>query len=1205
MYNKRGRRPKSSSRWGWYDKPAKKAIPEGTGIRGGGKYGTTWWGQQWLNAFNNISDSNRLPRGRTYANNGSVRNISIEGNAIQAEVQGSYLYQVAISIPKFSKEEQQKIGAIIAENPVLLSRLLNRELTPELYDLCREQGISLFPVSWNTFKASCSCPDWAMPCKHLAAVIYLIANEIDKNPFLVFSLHDFDLLQSLQKTGFTTEKKIQGIVGVKDLRRPMDKVVESDFVFDPAKLEALDFSAIPECRDNLLAILSEQSVFYPSGDFKAILKKVMTAVAKKAGTTIAATAATDSGDQVYRLAEVVEFSLDETGAPIEFNAWDAEENQLFTTRDPDAWEAWLAGVPPGKLAVLPDDIRAMWLAWSFAKALARAGAIVPQLLETEKGHYAVRWLPALLNAEVAELYRQFTALLPPYLLTIETPKGNFLPAKADMPLALLSVFLGTFVKQYHSLDWGALQNPVNQLFFEGKVVEFSKFENREYPSGIALWLHRFFISEKNIVPVLEVSETEAGDFEVGLSIEDKTKPMKAPVPLQKVFTDKAFDTARLDILRDLSVLSDFFPALQQLLASKGKKPLRYYAQDFAAVLLQTLPIIRLFGIRVLLPKSLSRILRPQLSLRMSSENGRVLSGSGISLMQMLSYQWQIAIGDQDLSADEFLKLLKNSRGLVKIRDEYVFFDEKDTKALAEKLAKPPVLTGPQLLQTALAEAYEGVRISLSEELRDLIRQLLAVDAMPLPKGLKATLRPYQHRGYSWLCKNAQIGFGSILADDMGLGKTLQVIAMLLHLKEKGELTAAHRALAVVPTTLLTNWEREVARFAPELRTAIYHGPGRDLAATKNADLVLTSYGVARTDLAKIEKQNWLALVIDEAQNIKNPDTEQSKSIKKIPAPVRIALSGTPVENRLSEYWSVFDFSNKGYLGGLKSFKQTYAIPIEGERDHQALKRFQKVTQPFVLRRLKTDKSIISDLPDKVEQNQFCSLSPEQAALYQGVVDKTLKKIESSGGIERRGLVLNLIMMLKQICNHPAQYLKKGNAQIQHSGKCPLLLDLLDQALENDEKTIIFTQFREMGELLIPMIRDRVGVEPAFLHGGVARKNRDGMVEDFQTKRSHPILLLSLKAGGTGLNLTAASQVIHFDLWWNPAVEAQATDRAFRIGQQRNVQVHRFITSATFEERIDAMIQKKKELANLTVNSGETWIGELSDKELREVFRLGG
>jgi SNF2 family DNA or RNA helicase len=294
----------------------------------------------------------------------------------------------------------------------------------------------------------------------------------------------------------------------------------------------------------------------------------------------------------------------------------------------------------------------------------------------------------------------------------------------------------------------------------------------------------------------------------------------------------------------------------------------------------------------------------------------------------------------------------------------------------------------------------------------------------------------------------------------------------------------------------------------------------------------------------------------------------------------------------------------GYLGGLKSFKQTYAIPIEGERDHLALKRFQKVTQPFVLRRLKTDKSIISDLPDKVEQNQFCTLSPEQAALYQGVVDKTLKKIESSSGIERRGLVLNLIMMLKQICNHPAQYLKKGSAQIQHSGKCPLLLDLLDQALENDEKTIIFTQFREMGELLIPMIRDRVGVEPAFLHGGVARKNRDGMVEDFQTKRSHPILLLSLKAGGTGLNLTAASQVIHFDLWWNPAVEAQATDRAFRIGQQRNVQVHRFITSATFEERIDAMIQKKKELANLTVNSGETWIGELSDKELKAIFQLG-
>ncbi len=1213
MFKKRGRRPSrnsgnsSYSGYGWYDRPAKKPIPEGTGIRGGGKYGLTWWGQQWLNAFNYISDSNRLPRGRTYANNGSVRDIQIEGNVIHAKVQGSNLYKVEIEIPKFSKQEQKQLGELIADSPVLLSSLLNRELPAELHRICLDNGIQLFPTSWRSFKASCSCPDWAMPCKHLAAIIYLIANEIDKNPFQVFALHDFDLLQYLEQAGYATRESTLNIPALSVLLQPMEEKVETGFQIDPAKLEALDFSAIPDCRDNLMAILSDNPVFYPSGNFKALLKKVLGNVAKKVKdmTQMDAPPGEEPNEMTYRIAEIVEFTLDRHGAPVSFGAWDAEENTLFIGKDAQTWNNWLAAVPAGKLQSLPADLRAMYLARQFAFTLARQGALVPQLLDAGEGRCIIRWLPALLDEDVACMYELFSALLPPYLLNIEAGDEYFLPTPADLPKALLSVFLGQIVRQYHGLDPSAMQNPVNELFFTGKAVAFTKFEQREYPAGIAQWLNRFFISKKDIVPVLEVGELGGGDFEVSLAIEDKTRPMQAPVPLAEVFEDAAWNKSRLDILRDLTVLCDSFPDLRRLLASKGRVPLRYHASNFADVLLQTLPVIRLFGIRVLLPKALARLLRPRLSLRMDKEgDGKVLTGTGISLAQMLAYQWQVAIGDHDLSVEEFLQLVKSSKGLVKIRDEYAYFDEKETKALADKLAKPPVLSGPQLLQTALTEEYEGVRITLSEALRDLIRELLSVEAMPLPKGLDATLRPYQLRGYSWLCKNARIGFGSILADDMGLGKTLQVIATLLHLKEKGELNAKHRALAIVPTTLLTNWQKEVARFAPALSTAVYHGPNRALDAVKGADLVLTSYGVARTDSAKLEKQGWLALVIDEAQNIKNPATEQSKAVKKIAAPVRIALSGTPVENRLSEYWSVFDFTNKGYLGGLKGFKEQYAIPIEGERDQRALSRFHKATQPFVLRRLKSDKSIISDLPDKVEQNQFCTLTPEQAALYQGVVDQTLEKIENSEGIERRGLVLQLIMMLKQICNHPAQYLKKGPAQPQLSGKTPLLLDLLEQSLENDEKTLIFTQFREMGELLVSMIRDRFGIAPAFLHGGVSRKTRDLMVEDFQTRYSHPILLLSLKAGGTGLNLTAAGQVIHYDLWWNPAVEAQATDRAYRIGQQRNVQVHRFITSATFEERIDAMIQSKKELAELTLSNGEKWIGELSDRELRDLFRMG-
>jgi uncharacterized Zn finger protein/superfamily II DNA or RNA helicase len=1201
MYRK-GRRSR-----GWFNQPAKKAIPPESGIRGGGKYGATWWGQQWLQAFNHISDSNRLPRGRTYANNGSVRDIRINGSAITADVQGSYLYHVSVTIPKFSQTQQQTILHIVQKRPELLARLLNRELPPELNDLCTAKGVKLFPDNWKSFEANCTCPDWALPCKHLAAVIYLIANEIDKNPFLVFDLHGFDLPKALAQNGLYAQGQGHQITALHTLRRPMDAQPTAAFVFDPAIMDAFDLSRIPECKDNLLTILPDNPVFFPSGNFKSLLQKALTAAAKQAGVPPLNAPGLPANDRTYRLAEVVECTLNAQGQPLHFGAWDADENELFQTSQFDQWTHWLAGVPAGQLPNLPSDLRAHWMAWRFATALACKGAVVPQLLDIGDQHFFIRWLPALLNPEVAVLFRSFEAQLPPYVVNIQVPNSTalLLPVENDRALTLLSIYLNHYMQASQVVSQHAIDQQVVDLFFGGKVAFFSKFEQRTYPDAIGAWLDRFFITVKGMVPMLEISEKAPDGFAVGLAVEDKSDPLKAPIPLQKLLKDDAYAGFRMDILRDLSTLGSFFPGINTLLADKGEKPLFYPASDFAGILLQTLPIIRLFGIRVLVPKSLSRLLRPRVSLSLSEPEGKVLTGVGMSLTQMLSYKWQVALGDHLISPESFLEMLSNSKGLVKVRDEYVYFDEKETKALSAKLAVPPSITGPQLLQTALAESYEGAPITMSDGLRKRIQKLLTVDLVPLPTGLKATLRPYQHRGFSWLCKNAQIGFGSILADDMGLGKTLQVITTLLHLKEKGEVGSDHPALAILPTTLITNWEREIARFAPSLRTAVYHGPARQMAQIQNADLVLTSYGVARSDAAKLEKYPWQVLIIDEAQNIKNPSTEQSKAIKKIQAPIRIALSGTPVENRLSEYWSVFDFTNKGFLGSSKTFRDEFAIPIEGERDQYTLRKFQKITRPFVLRRLKTDKSIISDLPDKIEQNQFCTLSPEQAALYQSVVDKTLDKIERTTGIERRGLVLNLIMTLKQICNHPAQYLKKGPAVPEHSGKCPLLLDLLEQAIENDEKTLIFTQFREMGELLIPMVQNRLGVEPDFLHGGVSRKGRDTMIQDFQTKSSHPVLLLSLKAGGTGLNLTKASQVIHFDLWWNPAVEAQATDRAYRIGQHRNVQVHRFITFKTFEERIDAMIQQKKELANLTVSSGETWIGELSNRELREVFQYTG
>ena len=706
------------------------------------------------------------------------------------------------------------------------------------------------------------------------------------------------------------------------------------------------------------------------------------------------------------------------------------------------------------------------------------------------------------------------------------------------------------------------------------------------------------------MPVVQINDME-DEFEVDIAVEDTTRPMQAPAPLQDVMQKDAFKHIRMDVLRDLAMLTDYFPQLYHLVASSGKEKLYFNSSEFVAVLFKILPTIQLFGIKVLLPKALRKLLRPQMSMSLESseDSGIVQKKSIINLDEMLQFQWKIAIGNELIDQKRFLEMVQQFSGIVKMKDQYVFFDEKEIQSLIDKLENPPTMAPNELLHIALTEDYKGAKVTLDKNTRKLIDNLLKDDKTRAPKSLKAKLRPYQRRGYAWLYKNSRLGFGSLIADDMGLGKTLQVIATLLKLKEDGELQK-QKALAIVPTTLLTNWQKEIVKFAPTLNTRIYHGPSRTLKTLEDTDILLTTYGVARSDSAKLQKKKWLAVIIDEAQNIKNPTTAQTKAVKKIHAPIRIAMSGTPVENRLSEYWSIFDFTNKGYLGTLAKFKDNFAKPIEADRDQTQLRRFRKVTEPFILRRLKSDKSIIKDLPAKIEKDQFCTLTPEQTAIYQNVVNTTMQSIEQAEGITRKGLVLKLITALKQICNHPRHFLKKGDEDPSLSGKCTLLFSLLPEILDNGEKTLIFTQYQEMGKLLVKMLETEFGFGIPFLHGGVSRKGRDEMVDDFQNNRATRIMLLSLKAGGTGLNLTEASNVIHYDLWWNPAVEAQATDRAYRIGQKRNVMVHRFITQGTFEEKINKLLQEKKELANLTVSTGEKWIGEFSDSELREIVALG-
>jgi SNF2 family DNA or RNA helicase len=444
---------------------------------------------------------------------------------------------------------------------------------------------------------------------------------------------------------------------------------------------------------------------------------------------------------------------------------------------------------------------------------------------------------------------------------------------------------------------------------------------------------------------------------------------------------------------------------------------------------------------------------------------------------------------------------------------------------------------------------------------------------------------------------------------MGLGKTIQFIALALHNKNTVNSPETREpVLLICPTSVVGNWKHELERFAPSLKIVVHHGSERNsgkrfMSQARCHDIVISTYSLACRDEADMRGIRWSGIVLDEAQNIKNPYTKQAQAIRRLSGGYKIALTGTPVENRLNEMWSIMEFLNPGYLGPLKDFKTRFAVPIERYANRAASEKLRRLIQPFVLRRLKTDKSIIRDLPEKLEMKTFCTLTREQGTLYQAVVDDMMTQIEDSEGIKRRGLVLSALMKLKQICDHPVLFLQDGSEIGRRSEKMMRFMEMLEEALSTGDRALVFTQFVSMGKMLRAEIRARFGFEPLFLHGGTPRKARDEMVARFQGEHGPPVFVLSLKAGSFGLNLTNANRVFHFDRWWNPAVENQATDRTFRIGQTRNVLVHKFVCLGTLEERIDQMLEYKKGLAESILGVGESWLTELSNEELREIFTL--
>ncbi|MEY4511098.1 MAG: hypothetical protein RLZZ450_3220 [Pseudomonadota bacterium] len=664
-----------------------------------------------------------------------------------------------------------------------------------------------------------------------------------------------------------------------------------------------------------------------------------------------------------------------------------------------------------------------------------------------------------------------------------------------------------------------------------------------------------------------------------------------------------------------------YPPIEQALREREPALIRLDPSEAFRFLDEGAPRLAEAGFGIMVPAELTASGQRRLRLRMRVGGGAHVAGvvagkSPLSMEQLLEVDWQAAIGDHALTKRELAALAAQKAPLVRFRGEWVAIDARELAAIQRQLALgPSQITMREAVQAALSgETQQGTlpaTVTATGAFSTLLEQVrdAAQGERTAPATLQATLRPYQQRGLSWLSTMGSLGLGACLADDMGLGKTVQTLSFLLWRAEAVP-SDTRPTLLIAPTSVVGNWEREAARFAPSLRVVPHFGAERaqrpaDLAREPRA-LVMTTYGLLRRDAALLATVDWAVVVLDEAQNIKNAASSTARAARALCATQRFALTGTPVENRLAELWSILEFLNPGLLGALSTFRRDFAVPVERYNDEAASQRLRRLVGPFLLRRLKSDPAVIQDLPAKNEAKVFCTLTREQATLYQAVVDEELRRIGESEGIERRGRVLALLTYLKQICNHPAHYLADQSPLGGRSGKLSRITEMLEEAMAAGDKALVFTQYREMGERLRAHLSEQLGVVVAFLHGGTRKRERDEVVQRFQEDPRGPrIFVLSLKAGGTGLNLTAASHVFHFDRWWNPAVEDQATDRAYRIGQKRAVQVHKLICSGTVEDKVDHLLEQKRQLASQVVGSGEQWITELGTDDLRDLFALSG
>ena len=828
------------------------------------------------------------------------------------------------------------------------------------------------------------------------------------------------------------------------------------------------------------------------------------------------------------------------------------------------------------------------------------------VVKTKGAMFKIVYEPIIPNQQVARIINQFEENIPENLFIKGEKPDNFVRD-------FIHNYMNYVIYKFLSIKAYKFKDVKSGTYMIKDLEQRASLRGVEIAENFSQWFDELYLGKYDVIPFFKIEKVEDELFRLKVHI--KNRKTGESVLIDDLYhKDTIFDANSSDIAKivekQLNYAIKYMPELEDLFEDEEKLALDLNLNEVYKIITQTAYYLQKAQIEVILPKELVNIVVPRASINAKVKASRSkdladifnnTASNKMSLDDILDFSYEIAIGNEKISVEEFNKLVENNNGLIKYKNKYVLIDKEESKKIFEQIAKANFksLSRMELIHASMSGQLAQYEFDYDDAYARIIQDFTKpVDVTP-PKTLNGELRPYQLTGLKWLWTNVTKGFGVCMADDMGLGKTIQIISLILKLKEEDKLKKP--VLVICPTTLMGNWMKELQMFAPSLDAVVYHGTERKLEV--NHDIILTTYAIMRIDVEELKKHQWGMVIVDEAQNIKNPDTAQTLAIKTLKADTKVAMTGTPVENRLTELWSIFDFINQGYLGSLREFQKSYAIPIERFKENSRAAKLKMSISPFVLRRLKTDKHVISDLPEKMVLNEYCYLSKSQAVLYEKTLNEMMAKISEFSGINRRGNIFKLITALKQICNHPYQFLKSGDMNREMSGKMDKCISTVESILENGEKTLIFTQYKEMGDILCKVIKEECDTEPLFFHGSLTVPQREDLINRFQNDDDAKIMILSLKAGGTGLNLTSATNVIHYDLWWNPAVEDQATDRTYRIGQDKNVMVHRMITLGTFEEKIDEMLKTKKELANLAVYEGEKIITELSDEEIYEIFTL--